>query len=52
MNTFEPTGLRVGVYGRNLTNETYINHGFGGGLGFTINYARPQEVGVSLSYSY
>ncbi|WP_317928886.1 TonB-dependent receptor [Halioxenophilus sp. WMMB6] len=50
--TFSDLGLRVGIYGRNLTGEDYIAHGFPSGQGFTAAYARPQELGLSLNYSY
>lgn len=50
--TFEDMGLRVGIYGRNLTNEDYIAHGFPSGLGFTAAYARPQELGLTLNYNF
>ncbi|MYM62433.1 TonB-dependent receptor [Pseudomaricurvus sp. HS19] len=44
-------GLRIGLYGRNLTNEDYIAHGFSSAQGFTAAYARPREVGLSFNYS-
>lgn len=50
--TFADTGLRVGVYGRNLTNEANMFHAFASGIGFTANYAKPREVGVTVSYAY
>lgn len=46
------SGLRLGVYGRNLTNEAYIFHAFGSGNGFTANYSTPREVGVAVSYFF
>lgn len=49
---FSNSGLRVGVYGRNLTNEDYLAHGFPSAQGFTAAYARPREVGVSLNYAF
>lgn len=49
---FSDSGIRVGMYGRNLTNETYMAHGFSSAQGFTAAYSRPMEVGVSLKYSY
>lgn len=49
---FSDSGIRVGVYGRNLTNEDYIAHGYSSSQGFTAAYARPQEVGLSLDYSF
>ncbi len=49
---FHDSGVRIGVYGRNLTNEDYLAHGFSSAQGFTAAYARPREVGLSLNYSY
>ncbi|MFT4047181.1 MAG: TonB-dependent receptor [Solimonas sp.] len=49
---FARSGLRLGVYGRNLTNETYIAHAFASGQGFTAAYARPREIGLELNYSF
>jgi len=50
--SFGDMGLRLSLYGRNLTNKAYIANGFSSGQGFTAAYARPREVGVSLNYSY
>src|SRR3546814_695626 len=49
---FVRDGLRLGIYGRNLTNETYIAHAFASGQGFTAAYARPREIGLELNYSF
>jgi iron complex outermembrane receptor protein len=49
---FNDSGIRLGLYGRNLTNEDYIAHGFSSAQGFTAAYARPREVGVSFNYSF
>jgi iron complex outermembrane receptor protein len=45
-------GLRIGIYGRNLTDKAFIANGFSSSQGFTVGYNRPREVGLSLSYSY
>lgn len=47
---FSVDGVRIGIYGRNLTNEVYINNTATSGLGFFANYGYPREVGVSVSY--
>lgn len=49
--TFD-SGLRLGIYGRNLTNEAHIFHAFGSAIGFTANYAKPREIGATVSYSF
>jgi iron complex outermembrane recepter protein len=49
---FDNSGLRVSVFGRNITNKAYIANGFSSGQGYTVAYARPREVGVSVNYSY
>lgn len=49
---FLHSGIRLGVYGRNLTNEDYIAHGFSSAQGFTAAYARPREIGLALNYSF
>jgi iron complex outermembrane recepter protein len=45
-------GVRVGVFGRNLTNEAYMQAGLTSASGFVPSYAPPREVGVSLSYEF
>lgn len=49
---FAGSGLRLGIYGRNLSNETYISHAFASGQGFTAAYARPREIGLELNYAF
>jgi len=49
--TFGDSGMRIGVYGRNLTNKAYIGSTLLSGLGITASYARPREVGISLSFA-
>jgi iron complex outermembrane receptor protein len=49
--TFGDSGMRIGLYGRNLTNKAYINSTLLSGLGVTASYARPREVGISLSFA-
>lgn len=43
---------RIGIYGRNLTNEVYITNTAASGLGFFANYGHPREVGVSIGYDF
>ena len=50
--TFGDKGLRVSLYGRNITNKAYIANGFSSGQGFTVAYARPREIGISVNYAY
>jgi iron complex outermembrane recepter protein len=50
--TFGDKGPRVSLYGRNITNKAYIANGFSSGQGFTVAYARPREIGLSVNYSY
>jgi iron complex outermembrane receptor protein len=45
-------GVRVGVYGRNLTNKAYLQAGITSSGGFVPSYAPPREIGVSLQYTY
>ena len=49
---FSDSGIRVGLYGRNLGNEEYLAHGFSSSQGFTAAYARPREVGLSFNYAF
>jgi len=49
---FASNGLRVGIYGRNLTNDDYISHAFASGQGFTAAYARPREIGLELNFAF
>jgi iron complex outermembrane receptor protein len=44
--------LRIGVFGRNLTNKAYIVNALSDVAGFGVGYAPPQEVGLSLSYNF
>lgn len=43
---------RLGVYGRNLTNEAYIVNGLASSAGFLAGYAPPREIGVSVGYDF
>lgn len=45
-------GLRVGVYGRNLTNKTAIANGLTSASGFLVGFIPPRELGITLGYSY
>jgi iron complex outermembrane receptor protein len=45
-------GLRVGLYGRNLTNKAYITGAVTSGAGFTVNYGAPRELGITASYTF
>jgi len=44
--------FRVGVYGRNLTNEAYLQAGLTSAAGFIATYAEPREIGLSVNYQY
>lgn len=45
-------GVRVGIYGRNLTNKAYMVAGLSSSAAFVPNYAPPREVGVSVNYAF
>ena len=45
-------GLRVGIFGRNLTNKAYIVNGLTSSAGFAVGYAPPRELGVSVNYTF
>ena len=45
-------GIRVGVYGRNLTNKAIIVANLTSLSGFGTVYNQPREVGVSVSYTF
>jgi len=45
-------GIRVGIYGRNLTNKAFILANLTSLSGFATIYNQPREVGVSVSYSF
>lgn len=49
--TIGDSGVRIGVYGRNLTNKAYINSTLLSGLGVTASYSRPRELGILLSFA-
>jgi iron complex outermembrane receptor protein len=44
--------LRVGVFGRNLTNKAYIANGLTSGSGFATGWGPPREVGLTIGYTY
>lgn len=44
--------IRVGIFGRNLSNKAYIVSGLASAGGFVVGYAPPRELGVSLGYSF
>ncbi|MBB4633837.1 TonB-dependent receptor [Sphingosinicella soli] len=46
------SGLRIGIYGRNLTNKDYLVGGFSTSGGFFGTPTPPREVGISLGYKY
>jgi len=49
---FSSNGVRVGVYGRNLTNEAVLVAGLTSGSGFIATYGAPRELGVSVNYGF
>jgi len=44
--------FRIGIYGRNLTNKAVILSNLTSIAGFLAAYSPPQEVGVTLNFSY
>lgn len=50
--TLQATGVRIGVYGKNLTNEAYAPSVTASGLGDTYNFAAPREVGLRIGYRF
>lgn len=52
--SFEPgnSGVRLSVWGRNLTDQTIISGSFVLNPGSGISYAAPRSVGVGLSYAF
>jgi iron complex outermembrane receptor protein len=45
-------GVRIGVYGRNLTNQVYLQNGLTDSAAFIAADAPPREVGVAVNYSF
>jgi len=45
-------GLRIGVYGRNLTNAVYIQSALTSSAGFSVAYGQPREAGLSATYRF
>ena len=46
------SGVRVGVFARNITGAVYQVNALTSSGGFTAGYSQPREVGASLSYSF
>lgn len=46
------SGLSVGVWGKNLTDEAYLNDSVIGGTNQRINYAHPRTYGVDIEYDF
>jgi len=46
------SGLRVGIFGRNLTNSDYLIAGFSSAGGFFGTPTSPRELGISINFSY
>ncbi|MDB5714509.1 MAG: TonB-dependent receptor [Sphingomonadales bacterium] len=48
---FDSSGIRVGVYGRNLTNKNNLVGAFSTSGGFFGTPTPPREIGISLNYA-
>jgi iron complex outermembrane recepter protein len=46
------TGLRLGVYGRNLTNRAYLTGQLISASGWLGHYEPPREIGISVNYGF
>jgi iron complex outermembrane receptor protein len=46
------SGLTLGLWGKNLTDEVYLNDSVIGGTNQRINYAHPRTYGVDLTYDF
>lgn len=51
---FTPHGdhWRFGIFGRNLTNKSYLVNGLTSSSGFTAGYGAPRELGLTVRYMY
>jgi iron complex outermembrane receptor protein len=49
---FRDSNLRLGLYGRNLTNKAYLTGQLVSSSGFLGNYEPPREIGISINYSH
>jgi iron complex outermembrane receptor protein len=49
---FADSGFRVGIFGRNITNNDYLVAGFSSAGGFFGTPTPPREVGLSVNYAY
>ena len=49
---FRDTNLRLGLFGRNLTNKAYLTGQLVSASGFLGNYEPPREIGISVNYSH
>jgi len=45
-------GVRIGLYGRNLTNKAYMVAGLSSSAAFVPTYAPPREIGATLNYAF
>lgn len=50
--TFRDSNLRLGLYGRNLTNKAYLTGQLVNASGFLGAYAPPREIGISINYTH
>ncbi|MDB5714523.1 MAG: TonB-dependent receptor [Sphingomonadales bacterium] len=48
----ENSGLKVSLWGKNLTNKTTINNYLVNASGFNVVYQAPREVGLSIGYQF
>jgi iron complex outermembrane recepter protein len=45
-------GFRIGIYGRNLTNNAAIAHALTSSAAIDAGYVPPRELGISLGYAF
>lgn len=48
----EDSGLKVSLWGKNLTNKTTINNYLVNATGFNVVYQAPREIGLSIGYDF
>jgi iron complex outermembrane receptor protein len=49
---FKDSNLRLGLYGRNLTNKAFLTGQLVSASGFLANYGPPREIGISINYAH
>ncbi len=48
----EDSGLKVSLWGKNLTNKTTVNNYLVNATGFNVVYQAPRELGLSVGYEF